>query len=314
VTSRALAFMANDRYFDWAKAFLESVRSRDPDLPLYCIPHVGSIEALCALRSVYRFKLLTDGIERLDAFAKRLYPFSRARHRANLRKYVALNLPVDEIAYFDIDMVMLIDPGRLFGHVAAGRADLVYFATSPEWVYRPSKLDMARELFPEMSLISAGAFVTSPRTLTMDDIIGTVKDNLKLFRSLRRAAVFDQPVLNFVLHRLGKRVRHITELDPGLYGMMSSGSPDLRLAGGKIVDATIRGEVLAVHWAGTAKSRGERLAPRAQPVLQFLETVRQQADERIRRVAVSDRRRHGCNGDGPRTAADGAGCSVDEAF
>jgi hypothetical protein len=282
VTSRALAFMANDRYFDWAKAFLESVRSRDPDLPLYCIPHVGSIEALCALRSVYRFKLLTDGIERLDAFAKRLYPFSRARHRANLRKYVALNLPVDEIAYFDIDMVMLIDPGRLFGHVAAGRADLVYFATSPEWVYRPSKLDMARELFPEMSLISAGAFVTSPRTLTMDDIIGTVKDNLKLFRSLRRAAVFDQPVLNFVLHRLGKRVRHITELDPGLCGMVSSRNPDLRCADGKVVNAAMGGEVLAVHWAGPAKKHIERLTPRAWPVLQFLETMSQQADERIR--------------------------------
>jgi hypothetical protein len=39
MTSRALAFLANDRYLDWA--FLESVRSKDVTLSLYCIPHVG---------------------------------------------------------------------------------------------------------------------------------------------------------------------------------------------------------------------------------------------------------------------------------
>ena len=98
-----------------------------------------------------------------------VYPFSRARHRANLRKYVALNLPVDEIAYFDIDMVMLIEPKRLFGHIEAGSADFVYFADSPEWVYRRRKLDAARKMFPDMRLISAGAFVISPRLLTMDE-------------------------------------------------------------------------------------------------------------------------------------------------
>lgn len=285
MTSRALAFMANDRYLHWVKAFLESVRSKNPDLPLYCIPHVGSIEAICALRSVYRFELLTEGVERLDAFATRLYRYSRARHRANLRKYVALNLPVDEIAYFDIDMAMLIDPDRLFGHIAAGQADLVYFATSPEWVYWPHKLDVARELFPEMRLISAGAFVTSPQALSMEDMIGTVEGNLKLFRSLRRAAVFDQPVLNFVLHSLGKRLRHITELDPALCGMVSSRNPDLRWVDGKIVNTKMDGEVLAVHWAGPAKKHIEMLTPRTWPVQRFLETLHQQADDRIRSVA-----------------------------
>jgi hypothetical protein len=282
MTSRALAFMANDRYLDWVKAFLESVRVKDADMPLYCIPHGGSMEGVSRLRRVYGFELLTDGLERLDALAKRLYPFSRARHRANLRKYVALNLPVDEIAYFDIDMVMLIDPARLFGHVQAGRADLVYFASSPEWVYRKRKLAQAREMFPDMRLISAGAFVTSPKTLTMNDMIGTIEDNLDLFRSLRRWRVYDQPVLNFVLHRLGKRARHITELDSGLCGMVSSRNPDLRWADGKVVNTAMGGEVLAVHWAGPAKSHVERLTPRAWPVQRFLETLRQQAEERIR--------------------------------
>jgi len=194
---------------------------------------------------------------------------------------VALNLPVDEIAYFDIDLVMLVDPARIFGHVAAGRADLVYFSTSPEWVYAAEKLDMARELFLDMRLISAGAFLTSRWALTMDEIIGTIEDNRQLFMSLRRSQVYDQPVLNFVLHRLGKRARHITELDPGLTGMASVRNPDLRWVDGKIVHGTMGGDVLAVHWAGPAKSHRERHAPRAVPMQRFLDSLHRQADERI---------------------------------
>jgi hypothetical protein len=282
VTSRALAFMANDRYLDWAKVFLESVRSQDATLPLYCIPHGGRMAGIATLRNAFNFEFISDGLERLDAFGNRLLPFARPRHRANLRKYVALTLPVDEVAYFDIDMVMLVEPARLFGHVEAGRADLVYFATSPEWVYAPDQLDRAASLFPEMRLISAGAFVTSRRALTIDAIIGTVEDNLDLYKSLRRFGVYDQPVLNFVLHRLGKRCRHITELDPSLCGMASVRNPDLGWADGRIINETMTGDVLAVHWAGPAKSRFEKLKPSAREMQRFLGGLRQQAEQRLR--------------------------------
>jgi hypothetical protein len=281
MTSRALAFMANDRYLDWAKTFLESIRSKDATLPIYCIPHGGPMEGVIALRDVFRFDLLTEGLDRLDPFAERLFP-RHPRHRANLRKYAALTLPVDEIAYFDIDMVMLVEPARLFGHIQAGRADLVYFATSPEWVYAASQLPRAESLFPDMRLISAGAFVTSREALTIDAVIGTIEDNMALYLSLRRSKVYDQPVLNFVLHRLGKRARHITELDPTLAGMASARNPNLLWAGDRIADRVVTGDVLAVHWAGPAKSRLERLNPRAWPMQRFLQSLRDQAEQRIR--------------------------------
>ena len=282
MTSRALAFMANDRYLDWAKVFLESVRSQDAALPLYCIPHGGRMTGIAALRDAFNFEFITEGLDRLDAFGGRLLPYARPRHRANLRKYVSLTLPVDEVAYFDIDMVMLVEPARLFGHIEAGRADLVYFATSPEWVYAASELDRAASLFPDMRLISAGAFVTSRQTLTIDAIISTVEENLDLYKSLRRSGVYDQPVLNFVLHRLGKRCRHINELDPSLCGMASVRNPDLGWAEGRIINETMTGDVLAVHWAGPAKSRFEKLKPSAREMQRFLSRLRQQADRRIR--------------------------------
>ena len=78
MTRRALVFMANDRYLDWVKAFLESVRSKDPDLPLYCIPHGGPMEGVCNLRGVFGFELLSDGLERLDALDIRSRPVNEA--------------------------------------------------------------------------------------------------------------------------------------------------------------------------------------------------------------------------------------------
>jgi hypothetical protein len=280
VTRRALAFMANDRYLDWALSFLESVRSRNARLPLYCIPHGGRMVGISGLQRAFGFEMLEEGVERLDAFGRRLFPH-HPRHRANLRKYAALTLAVDEVAYFDIDLVLLVDPARLFGHVQSNRADLVYLATSPGWVYAADKLALAQSMFPDMRTISAGAFITGRQSLGIDEIIATVEDNLNLYLSLRRSKVYDQPVLNFVLHRLNKRCRHIAELDPSLAGMASSRNPNLRWMDGKIVDTVAAGDVVAVHWAGSAKSRFLLLHPRMWPLQKLRRSMRDLGEKRL---------------------------------
>src|SRR5579872_3746154 len=101
----ALAFLANDRFLKWAITFLESIRARDATLPLYCIPHSGATTQIRGLRQAFGFEILEDGLDRLDAFAQRLFP-RHPRYRANLRKYAALTLPVDEVGYFDADTIM----------------------------------------------------------------------------------------------------------------------------------------------------------------------------------------------------------------
>ena len=176
MSAYALAFLANDRYLDWATTFLESVRSQDLKIPLYCIPHSGPTAGILGLRNAFRFEILEEGLDRLDALAKRLFPYN-PRQRANLRKLSALSLPVDEVAYIDADAVMLVEPMRLFGHIRPAHVDFIYLATSPEWVYAADKIDLARSLFPDMRLMSSGAFVTSRNTLTIDDIITTIDEN-----------------------------------------------------------------------------------------------------------------------------------------
>src|SRR5262249_42801912 len=116
-------------------------RRRDSTLPLFCIPHGGAMDRIRSLRRILGFEMLEDGIDRLDAFAEQLFPDpGSAPYRGNLRKYAALTLPFEEVAYFDIDTGMLIEPRRLFGHIRPGEADLIYMSTSPGWVYAPEKI------------------------------------------------------------------------------------------------------------------------------------------------------------------------------
>jgi hypothetical protein len=266
MSSTALVFMANDRYYRWVLTFLESVRERNADLPLYWIPYDDDVARVSALRAAFRFERIDADFNALDTFATGLFP-SLPTRRANLRKYVALGLPCDEIAYFDIDAMVLVDPARLFGHVKPGSVDLVYLSTSSEFVYRKDRMAEARALFPNMPLLSAGAFVTSRHALSIAEIIDTVKTHRELYQRLRRRGqLFDQPLLNFVLDRAGKICRHIRELDPTLCGMVHYRNRDISFRDGRLVETASGREVAAIHWAGTFKLGLELLNPRLWPL------------------------------------------------
>ena len=252
MASNALVFMANDRYYRWALTFLESVRERNADMPLYWIPYDDAVARISTLRAAFRFERIDADFTALDTFADRLFP-SRPRRRANLRKYVALELPCDEIAYFDVDAVVLVDPARLFGHVKPGTIDLVYLSTSPGFVYREDRMAEARANFPNMPLLSAGAFITSRHALSIAEIIDTVETHRELYQSLRQRQLWDQPLLNFALDRAGKVCRHIRELDPSLCGMVHFRNRDIGFRDGRLLEAGTGREVAAVHWAGPFK-------------------------------------------------------------
>ena len=262
MSSNALVFMANDHYYRWAVTFLESVREQTADLPLYWIPYDDDVARVRSLRSAFRFEQVDVDLNALDAFANRLFP-SLPKRRANLRKYVALGLPCDEVAYFDIDTMVLVNPARLFGHVKAGTLDLVYLSTSPGFVYRKDRMTEARSHFPNMPELSAGAFITSRHSLSVAEIIDTVEGHRELYQSLRRRGqLYDQPLLNFVLDRAGKICRHIRDLDPSLCGMVHFRNPDISFENGRLVETASGRDVAAIHWSGTFKLGLEMLNPR----------------------------------------------------
>jgi hypothetical protein len=123
-------------------------------------------------------------------------------------------------------------------------------------------MDEAQARFGDFPELSAGAFVTSGRSLTLDGIIATIERNLALYESLRHPELVDQPLLNFALDRGGKRCRHIRDCDPSLGGMHWFRSRDLRFDGSRLIEASTRREVTSVHWAGHGKRTHEWFEPR----------------------------------------------------
>src|ERR1700730_2109739 len=156
------------------------MRAQNATLPLYCIQYDSQTKRIASLGRAFNFEMIDIDFTALDAFADRLFPRRPAKRR-NTRKYAALELKCDEVAYFDIDVVLCADPARLFGHVKAGAVDLVYLATSPGDIYRRSQVARARSLFPNMAQISAGAFVTTREALTIGEIVDIIDTHHELY-------------------------------------------------------------------------------------------------------------------------------------
>jgi len=276
MNDHAIAFMANDRYYNWTVGFLESVRVRNSAIPIFWIPYDSDTNRIASLRRAFDFETVDIDFNALDVFADRLF-LARAARRRNLRKYAALALDYDEIAYFDVDLVLCIDPARLFGHIKPGAVDFVYFSTSPGFVFRAERMQHARQFFPDLVEISAGAFVSSRNVLTIEQIIDAVDRNFEQYLSLRPHGVFDQPVLNFVLAQCGKKLVHIRDCDTTLAGMawsrnrqigFENGQP-IGFGEGRLVELTTKREVVAVHWAGAIKLAFEMIDPRSWPLAHF---------------------------------------------
>jgi len=288
MTSRAMAFMANDRYYNWTVGFLESVRCRNSVLPIFWIPYDSHTRRIASLRRAFDFEMADVNFSALDAFADRLFP-SRPAKRRNLRKYAALALQYDEVAYFDVDLVLCIDAARLFGHVKAGEADLIYFSTSPGFAFRREQMPRAHQLFPGLVEISAGAFVSSRNVLTIEQVIDVVDSNVELYLSLRQDGVFDQPVLNFVLAQCGKKCAHVRDCDANLAGMAWSRNRQIGFENGRpigfensrLVELATKREVVAVHWAGGIKLAFEMIDPRAWSLAHFRSSYVRRGKHRV---------------------------------
>jgi hypothetical protein len=272
--------MANDRYYDWALTFLQSLREHNATLPLHFIPYDDNTGRILSLRRHFGFEPVPFDYARIDAFARRLFP-NRDWNLGNLRKYAALDLDYDELAYFDVDMLLFADPARLFGHIAPGAVDMIYLSTSDDWVYERDQLPLARSQFGDMRLFSAGAYVTSRRILTFDKVEATIEADLDLYRRLRKSSSVDQAVLNFVAHRSGMVCRHIGECDLASAGMVSFRYPDIRFEGGRLVQPSTGRHVAAVHWAGGLKQGLELISPRLWPLRRHRSAVRRRAMRRL---------------------------------
>ncbi len=246
-----MAIVANDKIGDWLLPFLESWKRTNEAVPLFLIPYDSNLDLTRRAADAYGVTIVEDEPREIDRLAAGLYPLFPG-HRRRLRKLQSLALPLDEVIYIDVDVVLFRDMRPLFGHLREGKTDIVVASPSFEYVYNRKKDDY--DYLRNALLFSDGFFLTSNRLLNLDLFINTIERDLKLFNSVRkRGMLFTQPVINYVCHRNDLSIRIITDVVPSASHETFYKAQGVTFRDGAPLDQAGR-EIYFCHWAGGGKT------------------------------------------------------------
>jgi hypothetical protein len=249
--TQGVAIVANDKISEWLLPFLESYRASNAATRLYVIPYDDEVEQTRRAAEIYGATWVEDDMRQLDDLAKRLYPLSPYRRR-RLRKLYTLALPLDRVVYIDVDTLLFRDVRPLFEQVRPGETDFIVASTSDEYVYndKQSQVDFLKDVL----LFSDGFWLTSRHVLGIRDFQDVVEAEEKLFHAIRkRGGLYAQPLVNFVVHRRGLRVRTLEECLPGASNESFYKLKKASFTDGGPVDVN-GNAIYFIHWAGAVET------------------------------------------------------------
>jgi hypothetical protein len=243
-----IAIVGNDKIIDWLLPFLESYLATNAHLPLYLIPYDENVALTRRAADIYGAHFVEETPTEIDKLALELYPGFFNSHRRRLRKLHALALPLDEVAYVDVDVVLFRDFAPLFGRLEAGKREFIVASASLEYVYNEKKAnyDFLRDAF----LFNDGFWVTSSKYLNLSHFIETIAKDAEIFHEVRkRGQLFAQPLVNFVTHRRGLAISALPHCVEKASSESFYKAKGITFEDGKPLDPW-GGEIYFCHWAG----------------------------------------------------------------
>jgi hypothetical protein len=251
-----IAIVANDKVLQWLLPFLESYRVTNSALPLYLVPFDDNMAQTKRAAARYGAILVEDEMVEIDALARRLYPLF-PHHRRRLRKLQALALPLDRVAYLDVDTILFRDLRPVFEALCRGRVEFVVASASEDYVYNRRRA--AHSFLNEAKLFNDGFFVTSRKFLAPADFERVIAADERIFHSVRkRGMLFAQPLVNFVVHRLELKIRSLSECVRGASDESFYKAEGVVLKEDGPVDWQGR-EIYFAHWAGAVTAPKRRV-------------------------------------------------------
>ena len=252
----AIAIVGNDKIIDWLLPFLESYRDTNSSLPLYLIPYDDNVELTRRAAEIYGAHFIEEEPTEIDKLAKELYPGIFNTNRRRLRKLQALALPFDEIAYVDVDVILFRDFSAIFGRLKAGETEFIVASPSFEYVYNERR--EAYSFLRDVLLFNDGFWVTSNKFLKLSDFIETMAKDAAIFHDVRkRGQLFAQPLVNFVTHRRGLKIRLLPDIVENASHESFYKAPGVTFSQDRPLDPDGK-EIYFAHWAGATAlpSRG----------------------------------------------------------
>jgi Glycosyl transferase family 8 len=246
-----IAIIANDRVSAWLLPFLESYLATNSATPLYLIPYDDNVELTRRAADVYGINYVEPDSLALDELARQLYPMFPA-HRRRLRKFLSLALPLDEVIYLDVDIVLFQDFSRFFGLLEPGRRDFIISAGTTEYVYngKHKKYDFLKNA----TSFNDGFFLTSKSILSLQDFYDVIAKDEAIFHEVRqRGMLFAQPLTNFIIHRRGLKLSPMFDCFSDVSGESYYKARGVKFdAGGRPFDHA-GNSIYFAHWAGAVR-------------------------------------------------------------
>lgn len=243
-----VAIVGNDKIIDWLLPFLESYLDTNASLPLYLIPYDDNVAMTRRAADIYGATYIGEEPREIDRLSQELYPGIFNANRRRLRKLQALALPLDEVAYVDVDVILFRDFTPIFGKLEEGKREFIVASPSFEYVYNDNRAKYP--FLNDVLLFNDGFWVTSNKYLKLSDFIDTIRDDAAIFHDVRkRGQLFAQPLVNFVTHRRGVKIELLPNVVEGASHESFYKAPGVGFRNGKPVDYEGK-EIYFAHWAG----------------------------------------------------------------
>ncbi|OAI25616.1 hypothetical protein A1351_16395 [Methylosinus sp. R-45379] len=243
-----VSIVANDKVIDWLLPFLESYSVTNSSLPLYLIPYDDNMSLTKRAAELYGATIVESEPVEIDRLSYQLYPGIFNANRRRLRKLQALVLPLDEVAYVDVDVILFRDLRPVFGRLERGKVEFIVASPSFDYVYNENRKRHA--FLDDALLFNDGFWVTSSRFLTLSDVLATIDSDVEMFHDIRkRGQLFAQPLMNFVVHRRGLKTALLPHCVDNASHENFYKAPGITFRDGKPLDPDGK-EIYLAHWAG----------------------------------------------------------------
>lgn len=251
---RGVYFLANDRVFDQAVAFLTSFRTSNPEMPLQLIPFADDCEKVAALADRYAFTV-NDDHETLSICDEIGRPF-HGKPLGQYRKLAIWSGPFDEFIYIDCDTVVL-EPVDFVFELFDEYDVITSHSNMPDirrWVWRHSIYQTGALTAQQIGYAANTGFIASKAGLfDVDKVLENLDAALALAEHMELGC-YEQAFLNHMIVTSGYLYTSLRTI------VKRTGRHDIPLeywAGrdigevseGRIVSPSDP-KVLLVHWAG----------------------------------------------------------------
>jgi hypothetical protein len=248
-------FLANDVVYDFAIAFLNSLRTTNPTIPLCLIPFSAEIHRLQKEANRYNFLVLDDPslLQRCDRISESIHHTTIGHYR----KLAAWEGVFDRFIYVDVDTIILDDVTiafpflEQFDYIASHSR----VADSRRWVWKDSIYNTSVLTHSQIDYAANTGFICSQHgAMTVKEAEDKVESAIALAPHMELRS-FEQPFLNYLVVTSGGQYTSLLELNYahkflGLPREVWAGEPGGIVDKGNLLFPGRRERVLFVHWAG----------------------------------------------------------------